>query len=290
MPLHDPLDDDQAEAGAARVRARAVAAPEELREELALFLRGHADARVVHHHLDRAVGRLGAHPHLAGPRVLDRVRDQVPEHLDEAIPVAHDRRQLGEILPEAEPVPCGLDPKGRRDVAQDPAEVDQLLAQLDASGLDLGDVEEVVDQGAQPVRALGGHLEKALLELRDRPAIAVEHQLDVAAQRRQRRAQLVRDRGHELVLHPVDRPPLRHVARDDDERAAGVGRHRAHGQLDGEAGAVLAHALDLRADRAPRPVDGAPELQAGQARRRRAVRRARWPADRTAPPPRDSRR
>ena len=112
MSLHDPLDDDQPEPGASRIRAHTVAAPEKLGEELALLLRGHADARVMHHHFDRAVGRSGTHAHLASPRVLDRVRDEVAEHLDEAIAVAHDRRQFGQFLPEGEPVTGGLDPEG----------------------------------------------------------------------------------------------------------------------------------------------------------------------------------
>ena len=42
-----------------------------------------------------------------------------------------------------------------------------------------------------------------------------------------------------------------------------VGRHGAHGQLDGEARAVLAHALEFRASRPP-PGRGRAQLQAGQ--------------------------
>jgi hypothetical protein len=235
-----PLDDDQPKAGAARIRARPVAAPEELGEELALLLRGHADARVVDHHLDRPVRRRRAHAHRPRTRVLDRVRDQVPEHLDEAIPVAHDRRQVGQRFLECESMARGLDPEGGRHLAKNAAEGDQLLAELDAPGLDLGDVEEVVDQGPQPVRALGRHLQEALLEFGHRPPVTVEHQLHVATKGRQRGPELMRDRRDELVLHPFDCPPLGHVPHDHDEGAAAVGGHGADRQLGGEPRAVLA--------------------------------------------------
>jgi hypothetical protein len=157
------------------------------------------------------------------------------------------------------PTTVGSSPSSSRKARwwlEDPAEVDQLLAELDAAGLDLGDVEEIVDQGAQPVRALGRHLEEALLHLRHGAAVAVEHQLDVAAERRERRPQLVRDHRHELVLHALHGLALGHVADDDDVGPARVRDHGADRQLGGEPRAVLAHALDLGPCR--RPCGGGP--------------------------------
>ena len=263
MPLHDPLDDDQPEPGAARVRARPLAAPEELGEELALLLGAHPDPRVVDDDLDRAVGRPGTDAHLAGRRVLDRVRHEVPEHLDQAVAVAEDRWQRGQLLAEGQPVARGVDPERGGHLPEHGREVHQILAELDPSGLDLGDVEEVVDQRAQAVGALVRHLEEAPLELGHRPGVAVQDELDVPPEGGQGRPELVRDRGHEFVLHPLDRLAVGHVPHDHDERAASVGGHRADRQLGGEPRAVLPHALELGPRGRPRR-GGAGQLEAGQ--------------------------
>ena len=260
MPLDDALCDHEAEPGAARIRPRPVAAAEELGEELALLLRGHAQPGVVHHDLDRPVRRPRADAHAPGPRVLERVRDEVPEDLDEPVPVAHDRRQGGQVLLESESAPVRLDPEGGGHVAENGHEVDELPAELHPARLDLGHVQEIVDQGAQPVRALGGDLEEALLEVGHRPRLALEDELDVASERGQRGAKLVRDRGDELVLHPLHRLPVGHVAHHHHERAAAVGSHGADRQLGGKPRPIRPHALDLDSRRRARR-GGAGELE-----------------------------
>ena len=199
--------------------------------------------------------------HAPGPRVLERVRDEVPEDLDEPVAVAHDLRQGGQVLLEGEPAAIRLDPEGGGHVAEDGHEVDELPAELHPARLDLGDVQEIVDQRAQPVGALGRDLEEALLEIGHRPRLALEDELDVAPERGQRGSELVRDRGDELVLHPLDRLPVGHVAHDHHERAAAVGGHGADRQLGGKPRSVRPHALDLGPRRRARR-GGAGELEA----------------------------
>ena len=223
----------------------------------------HPDPRVVDDDLDRSVGRSGTDAHLAGRRVLDRVRHEVPEHLDQAVAVAEDLWQRGQLLAEGQPVARGVDPERGGHLPEHGRQVHQILAELDPSGLDLGDVEEVVDQRAQAVGALVRHLEEAPLELGHGPGVAVQDELDVPPEGGQRRPELVRDRGHELVLHPLDRLAVGHVPHDHDERAASVGGHRADRQLGGEPRAVLPYALLLGSGGRPRR-GGAGQLEAGQ--------------------------
>jgi hypothetical protein len=89
-----------------------------------------------------------------------------------------------------------------------------------APGVDPRDREDVVDEPEQPVGVPAHDLEEAHLLLGQVSRLAVEHQLEVADDRRDRRSQLVRDRADELVLHPVEleqllvllRERLRHLS------------------------------------------------------------------------------
>ncbi len=79
-----------------------------------------------------------------------------------------------------------------------------LDLEVDATGLDARDVEHVVDELDEAVGVLLDDREELLLDVVDLAGIAVQDEVDVALDRRQRRAQLVADRRDELVLHLRD--------------------------------------------------------------------------------------
>src|SRR5439155_4443581 len=80
-------------------------------------------------------------------------------------------------------------------------EVEALLLQLDAAGLDTLDVEELLDERGEALALLVDHLEVAacilLIEL------AFQEQARVAEDAGERRSQLVRDDAHELRLQSL---------------------------------------------------------------------------------------
>ena len=73
---------------------------------------------------------------------------------------------------------------------------------LGVARLDLGQVQHLVDQARQPL-GLGHDDGDKVLALLWRHVFIVAHQLGQCANRRERRAQLVRDRRHKVVLEPV---------------------------------------------------------------------------------------
>ena len=185
-----------------RARARAVGLAEAV-EHVGQEIGGDALPGVLHDDDRRRGGAL--QPHLdasAARRELDGVRQQVPDHLLQAVGirvhgpalrlqrgVEHDALALGG---GTDGVQRGLDDGGRLHRAH-------VQAQL--AGDDARDVQQVLDElalracvaldGLQRARR-GGLVEPAAAQ-RDRPA---EHGIE-------RRAQLVGERGEELVLDPV---------------------------------------------------------------------------------------
>ena len=88
-------------------------------------------------------------------------------------------------------------------LARELRKVDRLGPELHLAGLDLRQIEHVVDQ-LQQVPGAGEDVAEVLPVLRrDRPDLAVVHQLGEADDRVERRAQLVRHVGEELALEPV---------------------------------------------------------------------------------------
>ncbi len=76
-----------------------------------------------------------------------------------------------------------------------------MTLQVDAARGDPRDVEQVVDH---PHHVLDLPLHHAVDAVKRRPGIPGQpHQLEAGAQRRERVAQLVRERGEEFVLTPV---------------------------------------------------------------------------------------
>ena len=82
---------------------------------------------------------------------------------------------------------------------------------------DAFEVEDVVDQADQAVGVADGDVQHLLRLFGTRLERPAGEQAQRSAQRGQRRAQLVRDGGDELVLHAVQRAALRGIGEGDDD-------------------------------------------------------------------------
>ena len=120
------------------------------------------------------------------------------------------RAAIAVELPDAADV-CGQhDPLRVRDrrggldaLVHDQTEIDGLALDRELARLDLGEEEQVAHELEQPLRVPLDDLEVAPAPGLGRLEV-LEQQLDVAADRGQRRAQLVGDERDELVLEPVE--------------------------------------------------------------------------------------
>ena len=192
MCLDDPLRDRQAEAGARDAGAACARCPEEGREHLREVALGDADAAVGY--LQPRGGVVGVDPELdpaSRRRELERVRDQVVENLSQARAVAVDQRcrVLDDV--ESDLSLCGKRLGGRRALACDRGQLELLQLEHELAGVDPGDEEEVVDEGEEPVGVAIEDLEEGLTPLGRRVGSTVDQQVEVAADRRQRRPKLV---------------------------------------------------------------------------------------------------
>ncbi|OLT30097.1 hypothetical protein BJF83_08980 [Nocardiopsis sp. CNR-923] len=145
MGLDEALDDEQPEAGPAPV----LAAPE-LTEDARNGLGRYALALVAHRHRCSSFTRLDHHTDSTSA-VPHPVFHEVRQDLAEFVGVEPHLRELPAGL-DAEPLlrlPGG-DPPGDHPPHR-VGEVDDLAAHLQASGLDPGDVEQVVDQARDAV-------------------------------------------------------------------------------------------------------------------------------------------
>ena len=165
--------------------------------------------RAGHDHLGVVVG------------VGDRVLEQGVHGRDELAPVAHDgHRRGGLVQDDLDAALVGRGPHPLDGVGHD--EVDQhRLARRGLLGLDARQVEQVVDDPADPERlvvdAAGEALGHLGVGLRD-------ERLGEQAQRAHRRLELVADVGHEVAPDLLEPAALRDVLdqRDHPERPAAV--------------------------------------------------------------------
>ncbi len=115
----------------------------------------------------------------------------------------------------------------------EPLQLDFLLVQREAVRLEPREVDEVADEPGEPIRRGADDLERGRRRLRI-VGEALPQSRDVAADRGQRRSQLVRDADEEVALVRLGlREPLRHLAEPLREVADLVARPRL-----GELGAV----------------------------------------------------
>ena len=137
-------------------------------------------------------------------RELDRVRDEVVEELGDARPIPRDEGHGARGEGECDLLGLGLRP-GRLDAfGGDRGEVEAVDVEDELAGLHLRDEEQVADEVEEPLRVALDDAEELALLVRQLARLAVEQELDVAPDRRQRRAQLVRHERDELVLQPVE--------------------------------------------------------------------------------------
>ena len=192
-----------------------------------------------------------------------------------------------------------IGPNSRDHAPRDVGELDPLAADLDRVGVELREVEQVDGQLRQPVDLLA-HLSHELgpgLGI----GILVLEQLDEPREREDRRAQLVRGVGDELLAGAVeDREALLHLVEGHRQLAdlvAGVDRDRGREVAVGDllrglprGGAAGARARPRPASRrrAPRAGRSRPRSGSGggSGRRCRRRRRGRW----RRPPPSAARR
>ena len=75
-----------------------------------------------------------------------------------------------------------------------------MHAKLAAALLQAGKVQEVVDHGQQPLGVVAGIDQEFELLGQQRPHVLLQEQVEHEADARQRRLQLVADRGHHVAL------------------------------------------------------------------------------------------
>ena len=103
-------------------------------------------------------------------------------------------------------------------VLYDLPEVDVLALDREPARVDLGEEQQIADKMEQPLRVPVNNTEEPLLFGCEIPAL-FEQELEVAADRRERRAQLVRNERDELILHAVEFPePLVLLAQEPLDR------------------------------------------------------------------------
>src|SRR4051794_13677147 len=228
--------DEEPEAGAATVRA-ACATVELAEDPLPLRLRD-ADSLVGHTELDRvAAAARGDGDGAARRRELDRVVEQVREDLAELVAIGLRREPaVLDVDDEAVPVPGVVVLVALHRVREQRLEVDRRELHLEIARVEPGHVEERVDDLREPFRLRGDVADEGRALGFAEERVAAQERLCEAVDRRQRRAQLVGDRRHEVGLHLLDEAVRGDVAEGEDpagDLTAGVA-HDGLGEREGE--------------------------------------------------------
>jgi len=158
----------------------------------------HAWTVVGHVDGDRRLVDPSVDPDLTG-RELDRIRKQVQHNLPEAQLVDGndvDRGAHAQLQPHASL--CRPLPDHRHAVLERLADVDERRLQLHPAGLDLREVEDVVEKLEQVLARLPDVADVLLLAVVEITALLLEEHLGEPDDGVQRRAQLVRHVGEEL--------------------------------------------------------------------------------------------
>src|SRR5205823_7064606 len=207
-----------------------VEAVELVEDPLALRAR---DAEPLVGHLDLALAVLRIDPDLdlaALGRVLDRVVDEVDEHLPELVRVAEDRADA--VALDAERDPVGQVERGRLEHPRgDLHRVAGLEIDLDGVGVELAREQDLVDELGEPDRLVLDDLEEGeavlLAQLDVLPAKGANGSVDGG----ERRAQLVRSGRDEVAARLLERMLVGDVAERVDRSLAEVHTRRRNPEL-----------------------------------------------------------
>src|SRR5258708_30304827 len=205
------LHDGEPQSGATRfARAAAVDAVEALGEARDMLGRD-ADPGVLDLE-DRAVAR-GAPPEPHAPvlgRVADGVAHQVAEGARDLLLASQQvHAGLGADLDRVAPAAQGA--RLGAEAIEELVHVDALLKRRRRGRLERGEREEILDPALHAPRLVVPEVEVATRRVL---VLLVAQGLEEAGDHGERRAQLVRDVGHELAAHALDLLELGHVARE----------------------------------------------------------------------------
>ncbi len=184
-----------------------IVALRERREDALLLIGGDADAgvrdgKMQHHGIVVPIADSDANHDFARVRELDGVADQVDDNLAQANRVAHEtighvgRHHRGQL----DALVVGAEGKRVQDVAEVVAQAERGLVEIQLANLDLGEIEDVVQQGKQRI---GRFLDEGQILALHGGQGGVERQLGHADDAVHRRADLVTHRGQESALGAV---------------------------------------------------------------------------------------
>src|SRR5215475_11099162 len=177
----------------------------ELLEDRLLILRRDAHTRIAHGDLGHAVVDRAAHVDPATlRRELEGVGEEVQEHLLHLPFVATDHSYgLIDGLPQHNPAPARPLTYEGQGVVDGRGQAEVCHLQLHPAGFDLGQIENVVDQGQQVLAGGVDVLQVLVLLLVELPEHARRHDLREADDGVQRSPELVGHIGQELRLMPA---------------------------------------------------------------------------------------
>ena len=114
-----------------------------------------------------ALGWLDADGHFAGRGELDGVSEEVHQDLPQAPAVAahHAAGGRGNVAENLNLFLPGLEAHGLHGLFHEPAQIEVLLVQFQLASLDLGEVEDVIDQGQERLAAAAAGLHETTLPL-----------------------------------------------------------------------------------------------------------------------------
>src|ERR1700730_10137352 len=205
----------------------------ELLEDGFLVLRSDAHARIGHRDLGHPIVQRGREGDLTAFRSeLDGIREQVQEHLlDFALLPLHLTQPRVNRHFEPQAVPSRPLPDQGEGIVEGGGEIEGLRLQLHAAGLDLGQVEDVVDEREEVLARRQDVVEVLLLVAMDLAEHALQQHLGEADDGIERRPELVRHVREEFALVSVGDLELMRLVLDLIEQA-GVfdGDHRLIGE------------------------------------------------------------
>src|ERR1043166_3390594 len=215
---HRVLHNREPEPGAALLARARLVDPVEALEHAREVGGGDAGPGVAHLAPRAPVALAHGHGDLAALGVLDRVVEEVREHLHQAHAIGEHRHRLGPLPHEREPGASGRVAHLHHLLGGERAKVERLASQHHVRPLELGEREEIVDECLEPHGLVAHHAHERLAVL-GVVEPALEQRLGVAAQRGERRAELVRHVRHEILPHALQRLALGEVVEHEQHRA-----------------------------------------------------------------------